>query len=155
MGICLDGLKYANIIPCFKKGDVTEIANYRPISLLRSFSKLFEILVFSRLKQHLVSNDILAPEQYGFHKDVSMQTAVFNLTDTVLEAWNNKEFVVGVFFYLTRAFDCVSHDLLILLRAYNSDTTVSEWKAVRFGVPQASVLGHCCLMFILMISQAL
>jgi hypothetical protein len=50
-GICPDLLKYANIIPCFKKGDVTEIANYRPISLLTGFSKLFEILVFSRLKQ--------------------------------------------------------------------------------------------------------
>jgi hypothetical protein len=49
------------------------------------FSKLFEILVFSRLKQHLVRNDILAPEQYGFRKEVSSQTAVFNLTDTVLK----------------------------------------------------------------------
>jgi hypothetical protein len=64
---------------------------------LTSFSKLFEILVFSRLKQHLERNDILAPEQYGFRKDVFTQTAVFNLTDTVLKAWTNKEFVVGIF----------------------------------------------------------
>jgi hypothetical protein len=41
-GICPDRLKYANIIPCFKKGDVTEIANYRPISLLTGFTKLLK-----------------------------------------------------------------------------------------------------------------
>jgi hypothetical protein len=90
-------LKYVNIKPCFKKGDVTEISNYRPISLLTSCSKLFETLVFNRLNQHLNINDIFAPEQYGFRKGVSTQTAVFNLTDYVLKAWNNEEFVVGVF----------------------------------------------------------
>jgi Notch-like protein len=54
-GICPDRLKYANIKPCFEKGDATEISNYRQISLLTSFSKLFEILVFNSLKQHLVN----------------------------------------------------------------------------------------------------
>jgi hypothetical protein len=49
-GICPDRLKYENIIPCFKKGDVTEIANYRLASSLTGFSKLLEILVASRLK---------------------------------------------------------------------------------------------------------
>ena len=167
-GICPDRLKYANVIPCFKKGDVTDIANYRPISLLTSFSKLFELLVLNRLKQHFINNNILAPEQYGFRKDISTQTAVFNLTDTVLKAWNNKEFVVGIFCDLTKAFDCVSHDLLIqklkmyrvkgpilkwletylknrmqrvVLHTCNLTTTISEWKSVRFGVPQGSVLG--------------
>lgn len=53
-GICPDRLKYADIKPCFKKGDVTEISNYRPISLVTSFSKLLETLVFNRLKQHLI-----------------------------------------------------------------------------------------------------
>jgi hypothetical protein len=112
-GIYPDRLKYTNIIPCFKNGDLTEVANYRPISLLTSFSKLFEMLVFSRLKQHLTRNDILAPEQYSFCKDTTIQTAVFTLTDIVHKAWNNKEHVVGIFCDLTKAFDCVTHDLLI------------------------------------------
>jgi hypothetical protein len=119
--------------------------------------------VFSGLKQHLTGNDILVPEKYGFHKDASIQTAVFSLTDIVHKAWNDKEHVVGIFYDLTKAFDCVTHDILIqklkmcgvkghilkwlepylnnrmqrvVLHTYNSTTTVSEWKAVRFGVPQ-------------------
>jgi uncharacterized protein YutD len=71
------------------------------------------MLVFSRLKQHLTRNDILAPEKYGFCKDVSIQTIVFSLADVVHKAWNNKEHVVGNFCDLTKAFDCVTHDLLI------------------------------------------
>jgi hypothetical protein len=73
-------VQYANIKPCFKKGDTLEISNYRPISLLTGFSKLFEILIFNRLKQHLTNNNILVAEQYGFQDGVSAQNAIFNLT---------------------------------------------------------------------------
>jgi hypothetical protein len=96
-GICVDRLKYANIKPCFKKCDAAEISNYRPISLLTSFSKLFEILIFNRLEQHLVNNDILVAQQYGFHDGLSAQTAVFNLTNHILKAWNDRDLVAGVF----------------------------------------------------------
>jgi hypothetical protein len=90
-------------------GDFTEIANYRPISLLTGFSKLLEILVASRLKQHMIRNDIMAYEQYGFHKDSSTQIAVFKLINDIVEAWNKKEFVVGILCDLTKAFYCVNH----------------------------------------------
>jgi hypothetical protein len=69
-GLCPDRLKYANIKPCVKKDDRLQI-NYRPISLLTGFSKIFEMLIFSRLKQHLVSNSILVLEQYGFRVGVT------------------------------------------------------------------------------------
>jgi hypothetical protein len=69
-GICPDRLKYANIKPCFKKGDRLQI-NYRPISLLTGFCKIFEMLIFSWLKQHLVSNNMLVSEQYGFRDGVT------------------------------------------------------------------------------------
>jgi hypothetical protein len=51
-GICPECLKYAIIIPCFKKGEKSQITNYRPISLLTGFSKIFEFLIFQRLKDH-------------------------------------------------------------------------------------------------------
>jgi hypothetical protein len=169
-GIYPNHLKYANIIPCCKKGDVTEIANYRLISLLTGFPTLFEILMLSRLKQHLIRNDILAPEQ-GFHKNVSMQTAVFNLTNTVLKAWNEKEFIVGIFCDLTKAVDCVSHELLIQkLEIYGVKRPILKWlnsylsnrmktrllknlngKLLNLVFPRDLSWDRCCLMFTLMI----
>jgi hypothetical protein len=49
-----------------KKGDDQEMTNYRPISLLTSFSKVVEKLIYARLLDHINSNCILVNEQYGF-----------------------------------------------------------------------------------------
>jgi hypothetical protein len=65
--------------PCFKKGDKSQLSNYRPISVLTSFSKIFEFLIFHRLKHHLVSNNILTNEQISFHDNVSIESAIFKL----------------------------------------------------------------------------
>jgi len=51
-GICPNCLKYAVMKPCFKKGDKSQVSNYRPVSLLTGFSKIFELLIFHRLKHH-------------------------------------------------------------------------------------------------------
>jgi len=66
-GICTNCLKCAVIKPCFKKGDKSQLSNYRPISVSTIFSKIFELLIFHRLKHHLVSNNILANEQISFY----------------------------------------------------------------------------------------
>jgi hypothetical protein len=177
-GIYPDRLKYTNIIPCYKKGDITEMSDYRPISLLTGFSKLFEILICNRLKHHLTNNNIIVGDQFGFRDDASTQKAIFMLTDYIYNAWNNKELVVGIFYVLTKAFDCVNHDLLIqklecygikgsllkLLETYlyrrkqrivlqTQDLTalVSRWKISRYGVPQGSVVGS--LLFIVYIND--
>jgi hypothetical protein len=65
-GIFPSRLKYSQIIPVYKNRDQTNILNYRPISLLTSFSKIFEKVIYNRLYQHFESNTIFAPEQYGF-----------------------------------------------------------------------------------------
>jgi hypothetical protein len=59
-------LKYAIIKPIFKNGDKKKVANYRPFSLLPSFLKILEKIMYSRLMNHLATNNILAPEQFGF-----------------------------------------------------------------------------------------
>jgi hypothetical protein len=59
-------LKYATVNPLLKKGDKENIANYRPISLLTSFSKVFEQIIYDRLLKHIETNNILAVEQFGF-----------------------------------------------------------------------------------------
>ena len=67
-GIFPDRLKIAVVKPLHKKGDKSNISNYRPISLLPTFSKIFEKAMYSRLNQHLYTNNILVPEQYVLGK---------------------------------------------------------------------------------------
>jgi hypothetical protein len=59
-------LKYSIVKPLFKKGDRDNSANYRPISLLTSFPKIFEKIIYERLLQHIKDNNILLEEQFGF-----------------------------------------------------------------------------------------
>jgi hypothetical protein len=61
-----DRLKYAEVKPLLKNGDKTDPSNYRPISLLTSFSKIFEKIIYRRLYKHICENNILANEQFGF-----------------------------------------------------------------------------------------
>ena len=83
-------LKYSQISPIFKKGDETEMSNYRPISLLTPFSKFFERAINSRLQFHMHSNNILAQEQCCFGTNSSTELATYNLTNNSLAALDNK-----------------------------------------------------------------
>ena len=65
------------LIPLHKKGDISSMPNYRPISLLPVFSKVFEKSMYSRLNHHLKANNILATEQYGFRKGLSTEHTTF------------------------------------------------------------------------------
>ena len=77
-GVFPDRLKYAIVKPIFKKGNKQDISNYRPISLLTSFSKVFEKLIYNRLHTHFEMNNILVQEQFGFRMQHSTeQAAVF------------------------------------------------------------------------------
>ena len=65
-GIFPDKLKIAKVIALHKKGATDDPANYRPISLLSVFSKIFEKIMHKRLYSFLEVNDILHPLQFGF-----------------------------------------------------------------------------------------
>jgi hypothetical protein len=105
--------KYAQIVPTFKKGDKEQPTNYRPISLLTSFSKIFEKVIYKRLDNHVNANNILAKEQYGFRSNTSIEQAIYQLTNNILKALDNKQLVGGIFCDLTKAFDCVDHKILL------------------------------------------
>jgi len=64
--------------PLFKKGDITEFSNYRPIYLLTSFSKIIEKIIYKRLYNYLNDNNILVGDQYGFREKLSAETATYN-----------------------------------------------------------------------------
>jgi hypothetical protein len=61
------------------------------------FSKIFEKAMYSRLNQHLYTNNILVPERYAFRKGMSTEDAAFRLTDSVLKSLNHKLHVGGIF----------------------------------------------------------
>ena len=115
-----------------------------------------------------MSNNILANEQYGFHVNVSTESAIFKLTASIFSAWNNKEYITGPFCDITKAFDCISHEISILklkfygvkwsilnwfksylhnrrlrvtLQFVNLPNLLSDWEIIRHGVPQAPVFG--------------
>jgi hypothetical protein len=76
--------------PLHKKGDKYNMTNYRPVSLLPIFPKVFETAMHSRLSHHLYTNNKLVPEQHAFRKGISTDDAAFKLTDSVFRSLNQK-----------------------------------------------------------------
>jgi len=64
------------------------MSNYRPISLLPSFSKVFEKVLYVRMYHHLINNNLLDDEQSGFRTNSSTITATFNLMNEIIDASN-------------------------------------------------------------------
>jgi hypothetical protein len=75
LGIFPDRLKYAVVKPLFKKGNRSSISNYRPMSMLSSFSKVIEKAIYNQLLNHLKKYSILV-EQFGYRADSSMGNAL-------------------------------------------------------------------------------
>ncbi len=172
-GIFPDTLKVARVCPIFKSGEKNDFQNYRPISVLPSFSKIFEKVVQSRLLSYLYSNNILCNNQFGFRKNHSSYMALIELYDKISLAIDNKEFAIGIFIDLSKAFDTLDHNILIKklehygirgkaldwFRSYlfnrkqcvSLNGVMSDYKSITYGVPQGSILGP--LLFILYIND--
>jgi hypothetical protein len=112
-GIFPDRLKYAEVKPLYKKVDKFEISNYRPISLLPTFSKIIEKIIHNRLYSHLNRNNILAKEQFGFRKESSTEMPTYNLLYNILTSLDKKGYVGAVFCDLQKAFDYVNHNVIL------------------------------------------
>ena len=83
-GVYPERLKFALIKPIYKSGDKSSPSNYRPISLLPAFSKIFEKLIYERLFDHLSKNTILSEHQYGFRSEMSTENASYMLLNDIL-----------------------------------------------------------------------
>ena len=151
----------ADVIPIFKKDDPFEKANYRPISLLPSLSKLYEKLIYQQLKAFFENK--LSPFFCGFRSRYSTQHALLNLVNKWHSCLDNSGVVGTILMDLSKAFHCLPHELVLaklhayevditslkLLQDYLSnrtqriklDSTFSSWLKILLGVPQGFILG--------------
>ena len=158
-----DQLKQAKVLPVFKSGDKMNINNYRPISILPAFSKVYEKVICSRLLSYLEDNNLLVKQQHGFRKQHSTESAILQFVSNVYKCLEEKHFVVGIFIDLSKAFDTIDHNILLyklnnigirgvthrLFQSYLCNRTQSVYCNKKYsqiqhisqGVPQGSILG--------------
>ena len=104
-----DNLKEAEVIPVFKdKGDSNDKSNYRPISCLPPFAKVFEKLVFKQLSSYFES--IISPILSGFRKGYKTQSALICMFEIWHKHLDKGKTVGAILMDLSKAFDCVRHD---------------------------------------------
>lgn len=106
-------LKLSVVKPLHKKGSREEIKNYRPITLVPIISKIFERVMFQKLNGFITSSELLKTEQYGFRKGRSTTLACFQLMKQISENLDKGNNVLAVLLDMSRAFDFVSHPLLL------------------------------------------
>lgn len=99
-----DQLKETKVIPLFKTGDRGNINNYRPISILPAFTKIF--------LNFLMSNHLLTEQQHGFRAHHSTESAILQFVNKIYKCLELKH-VIGIFIALSKVFDSLDHKVLL------------------------------------------
>lgn len=155
--------KLGIIKPLHKGGDRREMGSYRPITLVSTLAKVTEKILKTRLVMFLDKFSVISDRQFGFRAGKSTEDAIVSLTNNIYQALDNSIPSICVFFDLAKAFDTVSHDILLerlercgvrgiaytLFKSYLSQRrqmvmigdTLSTERVITCGVPQGTVLG--------------
>ena len=155
--------KKANVVPVHKKGNKQSLENYRPISLLPICSKIFERLIYNEMFTFFTENNLISPNQSGFRPGDSCVNQLLAITHEIYKSFDEGFEVRGVFLDISKAFDKVWHEGLLLklnqngisgnllkllpdFLSYRKQRVVlngqhSSWDNVNAGVPQGSILG--------------
>ena len=156
-------LKRAVITPIFKKDDIFDPLNYRPISITTPFSKSLEKCQYKQITAHPESRGILTPLQFGFRSKDSAQDAILYFIETIQHEIEIRNIVNAVLLDLSKAFDSLSHQILLKklqslqfspsatqivesfltgrLQQVILNGVLSEWIELTQGVPQGTVIG--------------
>jgi hypothetical protein len=128
-GVFPSKLKIAKIIPIFKTGNQSFFTNYRPISLLTNFSKLFEKVMQIRLTLLIEQCEILYTRfQFGFRSNHSTMHSLVSLINNVATAIDRNQIAAGVFIDLSKAFDTLDHEILFTkLQHYGIKGVALQW----------------------------
>lgn len=172
-GICPPEFKIAIIKPVFKRGDREIVSNYRPISLITNFTKIFEKIIKVRIESFIKKYNLISGRQYGFQAGLSSEGAISALTRKMYDALDKGQPSLCMFVDLAKAFDTVDHSQLLgvledfgfrgevlgLFESYLSSRQQlvqigdqrSETRFVKCGVPQGTILGP--VLFIIYVNS--
>ena len=109
-----DDLKGANVSPIFKKGDKSQPANYRPVSLTSVCSKVLEHIIHSHLMNFFEDNQILCDQQHGFRKHISCESQLLGTVQDLASGLDNSQQIDAILFNFSKAFDKVPHQRLLI-----------------------------------------